>query len=125
MKYILLYSLCFLAMGLHPSHSQTVDGVSLEELEVDYIQVSQRPKFMNNKVSIRIDFGQEQTFWDSKTTHLKDKNGKEMMFNSMMAALNYLKTFNFHFLDTFSEAYEDGSITFFILERKRENPKDD
>jgi len=62
---------------------------SQDSLKVEqYCEVVATGKFLSNKVTIDIDYGEERSFW--KDHRLKDENGKFKKFNSVIDALNYL-----------------------------------
>ena len=45
----------------------------------------------SNKVTVTIDFGQNVSFWKkNRDNKIVDENGKEIVFNSMVDAMNYM-----------------------------------
>jgi hypothetical protein len=54
-----------------------------------YCEVLGTAKFMSNKVTITIDFGQE-TKWGQNVRLRDEQTGKVAVFNSMIDALNYM-----------------------------------
>ena len=53
---------------------------------------------LQTKVTIQIDFGQDRTFWKQHAQkQLVDENGKEIQFNSMVDAMNYMGTLGWEF----------------------------
>ena len=54
-----------------------------------YCEVLGTVKFMSNKVTISIDFGQE-TKWGQDVRLRDEQTGKVAVFNSMVDALNYM-----------------------------------
>jgi len=50
-----------------------------------YCEIIGQGKFLSNKVKIQVDFGQKTSFWKGGADKmLKDKNGKNIEFNSMV-----------------------------------------
>lgn len=74
------------------------------------------------KVTVSIDFGQAQSFFNRDQT-LKDANGKAIKFNSMVDALNYMGSQGWEFIQAFTIG-EKGSFTYHFL-MKKEVSKDD
>lgn len=60
------------------------DSVLVEQ----YCDVVSTERFMSNKVTINIDFGEERSIW--KDNRLKDRAGKLVKFNTVIDALNDL-----------------------------------
>ena len=71
MKKVLL-SLAILSAITSISFSQTVNDIPIQDIDVEYIQIVGTSKFMSNKVTIEIDFGQENSYWHNKDTQVKD-----------------------------------------------------
>lgn len=63
-----------------------------------YAELLGTANLLQTKVSIKVDFGQEITFWQQHAQRqLVDKNGNEMKFNSMVDAMNYMGTLGWEF----------------------------
>jgi len=63
-----------------------------------YAELVGQVNLLQTKVTIQIDFGQQRTFWkqhDQKK--LVDANGKEIQFNSMVDAMNYMASIGWEF----------------------------
>ena len=67
-----------------------------------YCELLGTSKLFSNKVKITIDFGQETSFWSfKKGQQLVDDSGKEMKFNSMIDAMNYMGQFGWIFASNY------------------------
>jgi len=53
-----------------------------------YCDVVSTERFMSNKVTINVDYGEERSIW--KDNRLKDRAGKLVKFNTVIDALNDL-----------------------------------
>jgi hypothetical protein len=53
-----------------------------------YCQIIATPRFLSNKVTIDIDFGEEKSFWAD--TRLRNYDGKLKKFNTVIDALNFM-----------------------------------
>lgn len=63
-----------------------------------YAELLGETNLMKTKVTISIDFGQEISFWQQHAQkQLVDQNGKEMKFNSMVDAMNYMGKLGWEF----------------------------
>lgn len=63
-----------------------------------YCEIVGTSNLTGTKVKIEIDFGQEQKYWSKHSDNfLVDADGKEIKFNSMVDALNYMAQFGWKF----------------------------
>ena len=114
-KYILVLSLL---MSL--SYSQTIDGINVKDIDVEYMQIVGTTGFLTNKVSITLDYGQTaagKLFGKGKMV-VKDKDGKRMKFNSMIDALNFLGTNGYDFVDAYAITIGNNNVYHYMM-RKR------
>lgn len=111
-----LFSICFL--GLSTAFSQSVDEVPIKELDVEYIQIMGDPRFLSNKLTIEVDFGQRNSFWSAKDTKVTDENGNPMVFNSMAEALNLFIENGYEYVDALLVSGQQ--VNQYVLKKKRE-----
>lgn len=63
-----------------------------------YCEIVGTGNLTGTKVKIEIDFGQAQKYWSKHSDNfLVDADGKEIKFNSMVDALNYMARFGWKF----------------------------
>lgn len=63
-----------------------------------YAELLGSTNLLQTKVTIQIDFGQETTFWQQHAQkQLVDQYGREIKFNSMVDAMNYMGTLGWEF----------------------------
>lgn len=56
----------------------------------------------SNKVTVTVDFGQATSFWKStKESKIVDDNGQDIVFNSMVDAMNYMSKRGWKFLQAY------------------------
>ncbi len=116
MKNLLI--IVFLIAGTCSLSAQTVNGISLKDIESDYIQIyATAPKMNSNKVYLTIDFGQDVKSMADKDNTLK-KDGEPLMFNSVIDGLNYLYLRGYEYLDNYPISGLGGSIYYFILKKR-------
>jgi hypothetical protein len=120
MKKIVVLTLCLTVFGLLNVFSQTVNDIPIKDIDVDYIQIVGTSKLMSNKVTIEIDFGQENKYWSAKDTQVKDENGKLVVFNSMIDALNFLSKNGYEFVDAYTITISNQNVYHYMLKKKKE-----
>lgn len=67
-----------------------------------YCELLGTAKFMSTKVTVTVDFGQDNRGWNAK---LVDEKGKSLSFNSMVDAMNFMGKLGWKF----EQAYTIGS----------------
>ena len=98
--------------------SQTVNGISLDKIDATYIDIVEYRKFVSNKVNILLDYGQRSHILYNEEQFVKDENGKDMEFNSIIDALNFLSTYGFEYIDSYVTVSKESSTCHFLLKRK-------
>ena len=130
-KIILLF---VLMVGFGVAHAQDVVEVAPAQItEVEgfnpaakrvYAQLSCEGQLFSTKVKVSIDFGQSTSWLTSMSeSRLVDRNGKEIKFNSMIDALNYLTQFGWRFAQAYvvptgsgsKDSMSVGGTTYWIL----------
>ena len=115
-KYILVLS--FL-MSL--SYSQTIDGVNIEDIDVEYMQIVGTKAFLTKKVSIALDYGQAaagKVFGKGKMV-VKNKDGKKIKFNSMIDALNFLSANGYDFVDAYAINVGNQNVYHYMMRKNK------
>ncbi|WP_310991937.1 hypothetical protein [Aequorivita marina] len=118
MKRFLISTVILSLFALSSGFSQTVNDVPLKDIDVKYIQIVGTSRMMSNKVNIDIDFGQENKFFSSKETQVKDENGKQLTFNSMIDALNFFAKYSYEFESAYSLSSGNQSVYHFLLKKE-------
>ncbi len=111
----LLFALCLATML---GFSQTVDGKKISELDVEYIRIIGQGRIFSSKVNIHIDFGQKQQFLSSQNRRFKDEHGKQVKFNSMIAALNFMSKSGYEFVTAYVLNGSDECSHHYLLRKK-------
>ena len=120
MKKLIVLTFCLTVFGFSNVFSQSVNDVPIKDIDVDYIQIVGTSKLMSNKVTIEIDFGQENKYWSAKDTQVKDENGKLEVFNSMIDALNFLSKNGYEFADAYTITIGNQNVYHYMLKKKKE-----
>jgi len=102
------------------SFGQTINGIPIKDLDVQYLQILGTSKMMSSKLTITIDIGQKTKFFSSNSdaTLLKDENGEGLIFNSMIDALNFMSSNGYDFV-TANIITVGGQNVYHYLMRKK------
>jgi hypothetical protein len=101
------------------SSAQTVNDVPIKDIDVEYVQIVGTSRLLSNKVTIEIDFGQENKLFSSdKDTRIKDANGKNMIFNSMVDALNFMTKNGYGFVQAYGFSMGNNQSVYHYLLKK-------
>src|SRR6201989_2633144 len=60
-----------------------------------YAEIVGTSKFLSKKVTVEIDYGQATSFWQSN--RMKNSDGSNKEFNSMVDAMNYMGALGWNF----------------------------
>ncbi len=97
--------------------SQTQDSI------YQYCQVKIVGKAFSPKISIQVDYGQEQKVLD-KDSIVKDEHGDIRIFNSVAHALNYMGSLGWRVVQTYMTGADPSlSDYYFLMETKKRLPE--
>lgn len=100
--------------------SQTVNDVPLRDIDVDYVQIIGTGRSLSTKVNVEIDFGQETKSISFKNgTNIKDERGRNVKFNSMMDALNFMSANGYVFQFAYTTNDEKDKAVYYILKKNK------
>ena len=95
------------AMQVPPAQVSEVEGFNPASKRV-YALLSGSPQLFSSKVKVAIDFGQSTSWLGAMNeSMIVDENGKEIKFNSMIDAMNYLGQFGWKFAQAYVLPYGD------------------
>ena len=102
--------------------AQTINNIPVKEIDVEYIEIIGTSKFMSNKVTVEISFGQRNKFFNMKDAMIIDSEGKPIVFNSMVDALNFMSENGYEFVTAY--AFGDVNVASYrYIMRKRKQPE--
>lgn len=81
-----------------------------------YCQIIATPRFLSNKVTIDLDFGDEKKFWQD--TRMKTDEGKLKKFNTVIDALNYMGQSGWEFINAYPVRNGTSDIYHFAFKKK-------
>jgi len=118
MKKFFITLICLFFLGGFSAFSQvTVNDVDINKLDIEYCEVVAKAAMFSTKVVVVIDYGQKFS-WKVQT--IKGKDGKDMKFNSVIAALNFMYKNGWDYLNNFAVTTKDGSVYHYLLRKKDE-----
>lgn len=89
---------------------------SFAETHRVYCELVGQQGFMSSKVKVKVDFGQSTSFWKGdKDQQLVDENGKDIAFNSMIDAMNYMGNCGWSFLQAYAISDKNGNVYHWLL----------
>jgi len=98
----ILFALLLLS-SLQAFGQVVVDGVNINErADVRICQVVATGKLFSEKVTINIDYGQPIRWASNKGTRVTDSQGRPIVFNSTIAAVNYMENNGWQYVDSYT-----------------------
>lgn len=115
-KLLVLSFILFLACEVF---SQDQKGIQ-DTTKYSYCQIVGTSRFLSNRVTIEIDFGQLRSIWEDN--RLKDpKTGERIVFNSMIDALNYMGKLGWEFVQAYAfwTGGNSGNVYHYLLKKSK------
>lgn len=81
-----------------------------------YCELVGTSKFLSNKVKVQVDYGQETSFWKG-ISYMKDENGKNIEFNSMVDAMNFLGKQGWEFVQAYTITMNNQNVYHWLLKK--------
>ena len=92
--------------------------IKSDSAKFTYCELVGTGKFLSNKVTVQIDFGQVQKFF-SDNRYKDPATGKPIVFNSMMDALNFMGKAGWEFVQAYTIGdAQAGYIYHFLLKKQ-------
>ena len=93
-----------------------VKDIDINELDISYIElVGYNKSLFGSKITIAIDYGQKFTL---KSQLIKNAEGKDMIFNSMMHALNFMEDNGWEYVNNYALTMNATNVYHYLLRRK-------
>ncbi len=121
-KKIFLAALIFTATSII-GYSQTVNGVPISDIDVEYVEIVGNFRLFSNKFTITIDFGQESKLFSNRETQIRDEYGQALNFNSMVDALNFMSKNGYDFVDVYVVTNDEFTTHHYLLRKGKNLPR--
>lgn len=73
----------------------------------------------SNKVTVTVDFGQDVSFWkQGRDNKIVDENGKDIVFNSMVDAMNFMGEKGWSFVQAYVVTHGNQNVYHWLLTKK-------
>ena len=114
MKKIILMCLFGLMFG------QTIDGLHPKDLPSQYIEIIGAGGIYKKEVKITIDYGQgaHNPYKKWSKVKIKSDKGREIVFISMVDALNFLTKNGYKHIDSYTLVADGLPLRYYLLKKK-------
>jgi hypothetical protein len=82
----------------------------------EYCMILATQKFLSNKVTIAIDFGQERRYFGDN--RYKDQEGRVQTFNSVIDVLNYQNSQGWEFVNAYCITVGQQNVYHYVMKRR-------
>jgi len=106
MKKLLFFFALFLALILNAQ----------ETPKFVYAEIVGTSKFLSKKVMIEIDYGQATSFWESN--RMKNADGSNKDFNSMVDAMNYMGALGWEFQQAYVVTIGQQNVYHWLMRKE-------
>jgi hypothetical protein len=104
---------------------QTVNDVPIKDINSEYVQIVGTSKLFSTKVTIEIDFGQQiKAFGGAKQVKIRDADGKNMDFNSMIDALDFMSENGYTFVQAYAFATGNENVYHYLMKKTKEKDQE-
>lgn len=112
----ILMPMMMLAQSEVPSPVQDGDEITTYAL---ILGINKNVLGLGNKISVQIDFGEEKNFWGNDGRDiLVDDNGKDIKFNSMVDALNFMGSRGWTFENAYAITIGNQHVYHWLVSKK-------
>lgn len=114
-KFISVFTFIFVSTFL--CAQVNINGVDInQEPGVRYVKLLAFQKFLSNKVIIAVDYGQKMKFGQGAT--IKDADGKDQVFNSVIGALNFMEENGWEYVNDLLITTNNQNVYHYLMKKK-------
>ena len=95
-----------------------VDGKDIADMELKYVQILAVQKFMSQKVTVIVDYGQKVK-WGS-AQRMEKPDGKPLVFMSVIHALNYMDKNGWDYVNNYTIAVGGQNVYHYLFKKKED-----
>jgi hypothetical protein len=90
-----------------------------------YCMVLAYSKLLSTKISIAVDYGQEQNFWKGgwRGERIRTEEGKIKNFNSVVDALNYMSDEGWTFVNAYAITQGGQNVYHYVMKKEIDKDK--
>jgi len=108
-------------LSVYQGYSQTVNDIPIKDIDVEFVQIVGTSKLLSSQVTIQIDFGQRTKLFTSyKETVIRDEQGKPLVLNSMVDALNFMSQNGYDFVNAYALTIGNSNVYHFLLQKRKD-----
>lgn len=104
------------------AYAQKTDSIPSPKTKTVFAQIMGINKNLlgiGNKLSIEIDFGEENSFWGNDgRNEVVDENGKEIKFNTMVDAMNFMGERGWVYTDSYVVTVGKQNVIHWLLRKE-------
>lgn len=101
------------------------DGDDMVTVFAQIVGINKNVLGIGNKISVEVDFGDEKNFWGNDGRNiLVDDNGKDIKFNSMVDAMNFMGARGWVFEDSYVITVAQQNVIHWLLSKKIKRGED-
>lgn len=117
MKKLIVISIFFLFTYNITFSQVNVNTVNINELDIRYCSiVGYNASLFGNRIIVTVDYGQKYHFW--KAQIIKNSEGKNMIFHSMIDALNFMESNGWEYINNTEYTNGNANVSNFLLRKK-------
>lgn len=116
MKKIILITAMLMALFANAQVQQQEEEEETHRAYCELLGINKNVLGIGNKISVEVDFGEEKNFWGNDGRDiLVDDQGKEIKFNSMVDAMNFMGERGWRFQDSYVVTIGGHNVIHWLL----------
>ena len=113
------FLIAFALFGFVLTQAQSVNDVPISDIDAPFIEILGTARLLSKKVTIEIDFGQEvKMFGGMDQIKIRDGEGKNVVFNSMIDALNFFSSNGYKFEQAYTVTEGNQLVYHYLMSKK-------
>ena len=117
---LILVLTCISTLGFCQENQQSQQISKIDQKKFVYCELLGREKLLSTKITVDIDFGQSVSFWNQDRRY-KDENGKPVVFNSMVDAMNFMGSLGWEFVQAYVVTVGQQNVYHWLLKMEKKD----
>lgn len=118
-KILIIIAILGLAVTGYAQESDTIPAPKTKTVFAQIMGINKNVLGIGNKISVEIDFGDENNFWGRDgRNEVVDENGKEMKFNTMVDAMNFMGERGWVYTDSYVITVGQQHVIHWLLQKE-------